>query len=175
MGGQFPDQIRPNSPLASFVSLKSPFSIFNGTRNTQTMNNPITEKSQARPMNELDTLLGMLHAHDVLSVIFRPEECKNMIVKLGLTIPIEKDKRLLCSNDGKGSIYLFACIPDSNRNNGRMEITGYRFDIEQYQHRPVKGIPDAWTAFRYCSMAVAQIEGLDAANCRLETPHPIQN
>lgn len=126
-------------------------------------------------MNEAEKLLAILSAHDILSVIFRTEECKKVIIQLSLTIPIGKDKRMLCGNDGQGCIYLFACNPDSRRNNGHMDILGYRFDIEQYQSRPVKGIPDAWTAFRYCTMALAQLEGLDATKCCFETSRPLQN
>ena len=138
----------------------------------KTMNRTTTE---TQPINEVEKLLAILSAHGVLSVIFRTEECKEIIVKLGLTTPIGEDKCLLCGNDGRGCIYLFACERDPDRNNGRLQITGYRFDVDQYKCRPVKGIPDAWTAFRYCAMALAHTEGLDATKCCFETAHPIQN
>jgi hypothetical protein len=163
MGGQFPlKKNRAATVRESFPRIKQ-------------MNNPTPVKPETQPIDEAHKLISILHAHDVLSLIFRPEECKRLIVKLGLTIPIGKDKCMLCGNDGKGCIYLFACNPESPRDKGHMDITGYRFDVEQYKSHPVKGLPDAWTAFRYCSMALAHVEGLDATKSCFQTSRPLQN
>jgi len=139
------------------------------------MNREIYETTGQRPVNEAEKLLALLYAHDVLSIIIKREQCEMIIVSLGLTIPAGKNRFLLCGRGAREMIYFFGGSRRPNSNNGRLEITGYRFDVEQYRPNPLKGIPETRDALRYCAFALAQSEGFHIKNSTFEPQRSFLN
>jgi hypothetical protein len=153
--------------------LKRPFRIF-AHPTPKTMNTRENQKSTERYRDEAKDLLAHLYAQGVLSLILKQEESKRMIVKLGLTIPIVKNGSLLCGRENE-TIYLFACTRNPDRNNGRLGIAGYRFEIDLYQQNPLKNVPEVREGFRFCMLAVAQVERIEMGKCTYNSERPQSN
>lgn len=127
-----------------------------------------------RKLETAKDLVQRLYAQGVLSLILRDEESKRMIVKLGLTFPIGQDEFMLFGRENQ-TVYIFACTRNPDRNNGRLQIIGYRFEIDVYQQNPIKNIPEVRDGFRCCMFAVAQVERIDMAQCIYNPERPALN